>query len=137
MDTNTLHPRSHILSVEACSFNYSLICYTLINMKNIAYTVFSLRIGSHFPIWANDSKINLPRWKITCPDFVIALVHVNCHLPNWVSTSENDLPAGNVSLPLVSEQVLKETLLYEFNISYIYWHCKLHVTTIPNFITGI
>ena len=39
--------------------------------------VFSLRIGSHSPIWASDSKVNLPGWKISQPDFVTALVCVN------------------------------------------------------------
>ena len=38
--------------------------------------MFYLRIGSHSPIQAIDSKINLPRWKITHPDFVLVIVHV-------------------------------------------------------------
>ena len=81
-------------------------------------SVFSLRSGSHSPIWASDSKINSPGWKITCSNFVIPLVSVKCHSPNWVSTSENDSPTGNVYLPLVSGQVLRETLtLIKNNVS--------------------
>ena len=43
----------------------------------VVLTVFYLRIGSYLPIWVSDPKMNLLGWKITCLDFVIALVCVN------------------------------------------------------------
>ena len=36
-------------------------------------SVYALRIKHHLPVWMSDSKINLPRSKMTFPDFVIII----------------------------------------------------------------
>ena len=45
----------------------------IVPIENIVQssTVYTLRIKYHLPIWMSNSKINLPRSKMTCPDFCL------------------------------------------------------------------
>ena len=77
------HPQTLLATYSNLSKNTSLIANSKCPLhqpksakKSIVLSVYNLRIFLNLFIWMSNSKINLPRWGSTCPDYFSTNIYI-------------------------------------------------------------